>query len=87
MDSMPPATTISDSPSCTAWAAHFVDSHGGDARVAATFQGRLASWILTEAGLDDVAENCFVNLFWIEVRATDRFGNCFGAQLNCGKTR
>ncbi len=91
MDSMPPATTTSDSPSCTACAAsadgfqsgaaNFVDGHGCDARVETAAQRRLPRGILPEARLDHVAQDRFVHQIRLDTGAAHNFGDDFRAKL------
>ena len=79
MDSMPPATTISVSPSCTACAASATALRPepqtllmvmrGDAGITAAFERGLARGILAEASLDHVAEDGFVDLLAVKTGA------------------
>ena len=68
-------------------AANFVDSHGRHARVEAAAQRGLTRGILAEARLDDVAQNRFVNLIWLDASAAHYFAHDFRAKLRCRERR
>ena len=97
MDSMPPATTISLSPSMTpcaasadgfqARAADLIDGHGGDARIEAAVERRLPRGILAEAGLHHVAHDDFVDGLRLDAGAAHGFGHDFGAEFRGGERR
>ena len=64
-----------------AGAANFINRERSDTRIASAFERSLAGRILPEAGLHHVAEDCFVNLFGIDVGAARRFGNHLAAKF------
>ena len=88
---MPPAATISDSPSCTACAARrdgfepraadFVDGHRGDARIESAAQRGLARGILAEARLHHVAHDGFVHQLRVDAGAAHGFRDGFRAEF------
>ena len=94
---MPPAITISLSPSETACAAsadglesraaNFIDGHGGDADVQAATQRRLPRGILPQPRLHDIAHDDFIDRFRSNAGAAGAFRNNLGAQLGSGKRR
>src|ERR1700730_13716381 len=62
-------------------AADFVDGQSGNARITAPFERGLAGRVLSEARLEDVAEDRFVNLFGVQARAANAFGYSLGAEF------
>src|SRR5277367_582070 len=95
MDSIPPATTISDSPSCTACAARATAFSpepqtllmviAATFRSAAAIEGGLARGVLAEAGLHDVAHDGFVDLLAVKAGAASGLGDGFGAEFGGGE--
>src|SRR5262249_12878524 len=64
-------------------AANLVDGHRSDARITSAPQCGLPGRILAETGLDDVAEDRFIDVRWVDSGAANGF--CYGlAAKLCG---